>query len=264
MNYEHTLLELKEISENRKIAILKINRPNSMNALNSAVLTELEKRFQEIEKDDTIQIAILTGEGKAFVAGADITEMQQMTGLEAYKFSQLGHQLMNFIENMNTPSIAAINGFALGGGLELAMACDFSIASEKAKFGQPEINLGIIPGFGGTQRLTRCVGKKLAKYLIMTGDMISAEEAFRIGLVEKLVSHDNLINEAEKIAKKIATKSAPSVSLTKKVIDQGYDISMMPATNLEVQSFGLLFSSKDQKEGMTAFLEKRKAEFINK
>lgn len=246
------------------IAIVTVNRPKAMNALNSQVLDELYDAFQKIGADENIRAAILTGEGKAFVAGADIAEMAKLNSVEGRAFGEKGHRTMNGIENVEKPVIAAVNGFALGGGCELAMACDIRIASEKAKFGQPEVNLGLIPGFGGNLRLPRLVGKGMAKYMILSAEMIGAEEALRIGLVEKVTAPEELMDEALKVAETIASKAPIAVSLAKSVINNGYDVDMKSASAYEINSFGIPFSSEDMKEGTSAFLEKRKAEWKNR
>lgn len=257
--YETIKYEVKE-----NIGYVTINRPKAMNALNSQVLDELICVFHEIEANKDLRAVILTGEGRAFVAGADIVEMSKMHPIEAREFAIKGHNVMNFIENVRVPVIAAVNGFALGGGCELSMACDFRIASEKAKFGQPEVGLGLIPGFCGTQRLSRLVGKGMAKYLIYTADMIGAEEAHRIGLVEKVVAPEELMAECEKIAQTIASKAPIAVALSKDCINNGFNADMKTASQYEVNAFGIPFASADFIEGTSAFIEKRKAEFKNK
>lgn len=257
--YETINFEVKE-----NIAYITINRPKAMNALNSQVLDELLAAFTEVENNKDLRAVILTGEGKAFVAGADIVEMSKMNTVEAREFAIRGHGVMNFIENLRIPVIAAVNGFALGGGCELSMACDIRIASEKAKFGQPEVGLGLIPGFCGTQRLSRLVGKGMAKYLILTADMIDAAEAHRIGLVEKVVAPEELLPECEKIAKMIASKAPIAVAVSKDCINNGFNADMKTASQYEINSFGITFSSEDFVEGTSAFIEKRKAEFKNK
>lgn len=243
------------------IAFVTISRPDAMNALNSQVLDELLDVFEAIKKNNDIRCVILTGEGKAFVAGADIAEMSKLNAVEGRNFALKGHSVMNAIENVNKPVIAAVNGFALGGGCELAMACDFRIASEKAKFGQPEVGLGLTPGFCGTQRLPRLVGKGMAKYLIYSAEMIGAEEAFRIGLVEKVVAPEELMETCEKIAAGIASKAPIAVELSKDLINNGYDVDMKTASQYEANVFSLVFATEDMKEGTSAFLNKRKAEF---
>ncbi len=254
---------LKYKNENG-IGYLTITRPEALNALNEDVLQELHAAFTAISKDASVRAVILTGEGKAFVAGADIAQMNSLGPLEGRNMMILGHSVMHLIESIEKPVIAAVNGFALGGGCELAMACDIRIASEKAKFGQPEVNLGIIPGFGGTQRLSRLVGKGVAKYLIMTAEIIDAAEAHRIGLVEKIVEHDALLEKATELANTILSKAPIAVNLAKTVINNGYDIDMKAACQLELETYTATFASEDKKEGMQAFLEKRAAIFQNK
>ena len=249
---------------NEGIATVTVNRPKAMNALNSQVLDELYDVFTQIGADADIKAVILTGEGKAFVAGADIAERSKLNAVEARAFAKKGHGVMNLIETVEKPTIAAINGFALGGGCELSMACDIRIASAKAKFGQPEVGLGLIPGFGGNLRLPRLVGKGNAKYLIYSADMIDAEEAYRIGLVQKVAEPEELLAEAEKMARKIAAQAPIAVAVAKDVINNGYDVDMKSGSNYEVNAFSLIFDSEDMKEGTAAFLEKRKAEFKNK
>ena len=257
MAYNTLLLEIAE-----RIALLKVNRPKAMNALNQEVLLELLAAFQELEKDENVRVIILSGEGKAFVAGADIKAMVSMTSQEARRFSKLGHMVMvEMMGSIGKPIIAAVNGFALGGGMELSLACDFIFASADAKFGQPEINLGVIPGFGGTQRLARLIGKSLAKELIYTGQMIGAQEAKELGIVNKVFPPEDLLAETKKLALTIASKGAWSLRLAKSAIETGYDIDLKSGCSVEGDSFALCFSHPDQKEGMSAFLEKRKPAF---
>lgn len=251
-----------QVSEN--IGYVTINRPKAMNALNGQVLDELYAAFTEAAADEQVKAVILTGEGKAFVAGADIAQMNQLDAIEGRALIAKGHKVMNYMESIEKPFIAAVNGFALGGGCELAMACDIRIASEKAKFGQPEVNLGIIPGFGGTQRLPRLVGKGMAKYMIMTAEMIGAEEAHRIGLVEKVVAPEELIPACEKLAQTIMSKAPIAIGIAKTTINNGYDLDMRAASALEIEAFASTFASQDKTEGMTAFLEKKEAKFQNK
>lgn len=257
--YETLKYEVKE-----GIAYITVCRPEALNALNSMVIKELYDAFAEFDADEEARVAILTGDGRSFVAGADIAEMANFNTLEAREFAKAGHRTMNFIENVSKPVIAAVNGFALGGGCELSMACDIRIASAKAKFGQPEVGLGLIPGFGGTQRLSRLVGKGMAKYLIYTAEVIGAEEAGRIGLVEKVVEPEELMPTCEALAKTIMSKAPIAVGVAKHCINNGYDMDMKSASELEVNSFGISFASEDLKEGTSAFLEKRAAEFKNK
>jgi enoyl-CoA hydratase len=241
----------------KNIGILSINRPDALNALSSEVLHELDQAIDIIDKDEEIHIVILTGEGRAFVAGADIKEMKDMDVFQAREFADCGLNVFRKIELMEKPIIAAVNGFALGGGCELSMCCDIRIASEKAKFGQPEVGLGIIPGFAGTQRLSRLVGMGRAKELIFTTDMINAEEAYRIGLVNKVVSADQLMEEALNMANKIVGKGQIAVRFAKTSINRGMETDIETGMAIERDLFGLCFSTEDQKEGMEAFLEKR-------
>jgi len=259
MAYKNILIEKKE-----GIATIKINRAKVLNALNMETIVELADAVKTLEKDEKIKVAILTGEGKAFIAGADISQMANMTPLEAKKFSDKGHCLLERIEKSRLPFIAAVNGYALGGGCETLMACDIVIAGKSAKIGQPEINLGISPGFGGTQRLTRLVGRMKAKELLLTGRNLSAEDAHSIGLVNMVVDDDKLIEEAEKIAGQIADKSSVQTSFIKALVNKGADIDLNTANSLEISYFSSSFSTHDQKEGMKAFLEKRKPNFKGK
>lgn len=260
MSFENVLVEQEE-----KIAVVYVNRPQALNSLDYATLKDLQQAFAELENNDDIDVIILTGAGdKAFVAGADIASMKDYAPLEGRAFAAYGQKVFAEIENNKKPVIAAVNGFALGGGCELAMACDIRIASERAKFGQPEVNLGITPGFAGTQRLPRLVGKGIAKELIYTADVIDAQEAYRIGLVNKVVPADQLMETAKKMAKKIASKGQIAIRLSKQAINGGLEMDSDRAYDHEANCFGFCFSTQDQKEGMTAFLEKRKAEFKTK
>jgi enoyl-CoA hydratase len=249
---------------NQGIATVTVNRPDAMNSLSNDVLNDLYDAFTQLAKDESVLAIIVTGEGKAFVAGADIAAMQHMNPVMAKELSANGHRVMNLIESTPKPFIAAVNGFALGGGCELAMACDIRIASERAKFGQPEVSLGLIPGFGGTIRLPRLVGKGMAKLLIMTGDIIDAQEASRIGLVEKVVAPEHLLDAATALAVKILSKAPLAVASSKTTIDEGYDMDTAAASALEIEAFAQLFGTQDKLEGIGAFLEKRPAKFIKK
>lgn len=253
-----------KIESKEGIGILTINRPDAMNSLNNDVLNDIYDGFTELAEDDSVLAVIVTGEGKAFVAGADIAAMYEMNPQAAKELSTNGHRVMNLIESTPKPVIAAVNGFALGGGCELAMACDLRIASERAKFGQPEVNLGLIPGFGGTQRLHRLVGKGMAKLLIMTADIIDAQEANRIGLVEKVVAPEHLMEAAHALAAKIVSKAPLAVASAKNTIDTGYNMDVSDASALEIDAFSKLFGTKDKMEGIGAFLEKRPAKFEKK
>ena len=259
MAYKNILIEKKE-----GIATIKINRAKVLNALNMETIVELADAVKTLEKDEKIKVAILTGEGKAFIAGADISQMANMTPLEAKKFSDKGHCLLERIEKSRLPFIAAVNGYALGGGCETLMACDIVIAGKSAKLGQPEINLGISPGFGGTQRLPRLVGRMKAKELLLTGRNISADEALEIGLVNMIVEDDQLMETTQKIAGKIASKSPVQTNFIKALVNKGSDIDLHSANSLEISYFSSSFSTHDQKEGMKAFLEKRKPSFKGK
>lgn len=246
------------------IGYVTLNRPKALNALSMEVLSELEDVFRNIEQDDAVKVVIITGEGRAFVAGADISQMVDLTGIEGQEMMKQGAKVMGLIESISKPVIGAINGFALGGGCELAMACDIRVASENAQFGQPEVNLGIIPGFGGTQRLPRLVGKGMGKYMIMTADYINAEEALKIGLVEKVVAPEELMKTCEEIARKIMSKAPIAIKASKIAINNGIMLDLATGVALEGEACGAPFCSEDRIEGMKAFLEKRKAEFNNK
>ena len=247
------------------IAVLSVNRPKALNALNSRTLEELNLAFAEIIKNPALRALIVTGSGeKAFVAGADIAEMAAYSPGQAQEFSALGHKTFAQLESLSIPTIAAVNGFALGGGCELALACDLIYASEKAKFGLPEVGLGVIPGFGGTQRLTRVVGKMRAKELIFTGEMIDAKAAKEIGLALDVVAPEKLIEHCKAVAGKIAKKGPLAIGQAKRVIEAGADIELKAANSLEQQAFASLFSSEDQREGMKAFTEKRPAAFTGR
>jgi len=260
MNYDTIKVDVKD-----RIATVSLNRPDALNALNSKVLSELECAFYEVQKDNDVGIVILTGVGdKAFVAGADIKEMTGKSPMDMREFTVMGHRVMNLIENLDKVVIAAVNGYALGGGCELALACDIRIASEKAKMGVPEVNLGIFPGFGGTQRLPRLVGRGKACELIFTADMIDANEAHRIGLVNKVVTHDKLMEEAYALAKKILTKGPVAIRLAKSSINKGLDTTFCAGLAYEIEAVSLTFSTEDKTEGMKAFVEKRKPEFKGK
>ena len=259
MAYKNIIIEKKQ-----GIGFIKINRPKVLNALNNEIIKEITSAISSLEKDKKIKVVILTGEGKAFIAGADISAMANMTPLEAKEFAEYGHNMLNFIEKSRLPFIAAVNGFALGGGCETLMACDIVIAAKSAKIGQPEINLGISPGFGGTQRLPRLVGRMKAKELLLTGRNIDADEALNIGLINMVVDDDKLMETAEKIAGKIANKSSVQNSYIKALVNKGVDIDLASANSLEISYFSSSFSTYDQKEGMKAFLEKRKPNFKDK
>jgi enoyl-CoA hydratase len=260
------LVNFKNIIFEREnnIAIIKINRPKVLNTLNSETLKELELLINYIGEDDEIYAVVLTGEGKAFAAGADITEMKDLNAIDGRRFGILGSRVFRKIELLTKPIIAAVNGYALGGGCELCMACDIRLASKKAKFGQSEVSLGIIPGFGGTQRLARLVGMGMAKQLLFTGDIIDAEEALRIGLINKIIEPEKLLNEAKALANKIASNAPIAVKLCKEAINRGIQVDMDTGLMYESEAFGICFSTEDQKEGMTAFIEKRDKYFKNR
>ena len=245
------------------VSVMTINRPDKMNALNRAVLEGIHARLDEVAAQGS-KALIITGAGKAFVAGADIAAMQDMTPAQAQEFSELGHSVGTKMESQPFPIIAAINGFALGGGCELALACDFAFASEKAKLGQPEVKLGVIPGFGGTQRLLRRVGVAMARELVYTGKMIRADEALRIGLVNAVVAPDALMEHAMACANEIAKMGPLAIKACKELFIAGADRDLREANQLEAEAFGRCFESADQKEGMAAFLGKREASFTGK
>jgi len=247
------------------IATLTINRPDKLNALNDAVIEELSEAVATIETDDTIRGVLVTGAGpKAFVAGADIAELATQGPLSGKERSLAGQAVFRRLERCGKPVIAAVNGFALGGGCELAMACHFRLASENAKFGQPEVKLGIGPGYGGTVRLPRLVGKGRALELLLTGDMIDAQEAYRIGLVNRVVPADELMPQAEKLLRRILANGPIAVRLCLEAVETGLDLSVDESSLLEANHFGLIASTEDMREGMAAFLEKRSAAFTGR
>jgi enoyl-CoA hydratase len=243
------------------VAILTLDRPEALNALNAGVFDALEAAFTDLAKDSTLRAVILTGAGKAFAAGADIKAMADFTPPQARAFARRGQQVLDLIENFPRPVIAAVNGFALGGGCELAMACDLRIASEKAKAGQPEVNLGVTPGFAGTQRLARLVGRSQAKYLLFTGEIISAERALGIGLFDEIVPPDQLLPRCLEIAQTIGAKGPLAVSYCKHAVNVGVEATLAQGEHLEAELFAQTFATADQKEGMQAFIEKRPAAF---
>ncbi len=251
--------EILKTAIEENIAIVTISRPEAMNALNTRFFNEMDDFVANINERKDVRAMIITGEGKAFVAGADIAEMVDKDSEAGKAFSLLGQNTFSSFGKLSIPVIAAINGFALGGGLELAMGCDFRIASTKAKFGQPEVNLGLIPGYAGTQRLSRLVGMGDALYLLMTADMIGAEDALRIGLIQKVVEPDELMDVATKVAVTIASKGPEAIKKVKKAVRLGYEMSRNKGEELEAEEFGSLFGEGNEgKEGMEAFLEKRK------
>ncbi len=258
MAYQYLLIDRED-----GIAVLTINRPDKYNALNDDVVAELSEAMDELKADDAVRAIVITGAGdKAFVSGADIGMLQDLkTSRDAFANSHRGHEMTLKVENLPKPVIAAINGYALGGGLELAMACDIRLASDTARMGQPEIGLGISPGYGGTQRLPRLVGKGMAKLLILSGDMIDAQEALRIGLVEKVVPQGEVLNEAKALATKMAEKSPLTLAACKEAINLGLEVDLERGLSIESLEFGMLCTTEDYQEGTTAFLEKRKPTF---
>jgi enoyl-CoA hydratase len=260
MNYENILVEKKN-----SIAYVTVNRPKVLNALNMATMDELRAAFHEIKNDAGVRVVILTGSGeKAFIAGADINELAAHSAVSGKEYTHRGQSVLNLIENLGKPVIACLNGFTLGGGCEIAMACTMRLASDNAKIGQPEVKLGIIPGYGGTQRLPRLVGKGIAMQLVLTGEMINAQEAHRIGLVNEVTSPAELIPRAEAIAQKIIANAPLAVQYSLEAINKGLEMTLPEALYLEAVLFSVACSSEDKKEGTTAFLEKRPAQFKGK
>lgn len=255
-------LENLLFSEDGAVATVTVNRPKALNALNRDTLEELLGCFQQLAEKDSIRVVIITGSGeKAFVAGADIAFMENLDALAARRFALLGQKVLNTIENLPQPVIAAVNGFALGGGCELALACDMRLASDNAKFGQPEVNLGVLPGFGGSQRLPRIIGKGMANELLFSGNMIDAAEAWRIGLANRVVSQEQLLPACRELAEKIASRGPVAVRLCKDAVNSGMEMDLARACQYEADQFALCFASQEQKEGMRAFLEKRAPKF---
>jgi enoyl-CoA hydratase len=260
MSYENVT-----VSKEEGLGTVTINRPKALNALNSATLKELAAAFDEMAQAADIKVVILTGGGdRAFVAGADISEMVNYTPTEAEAFAALGQGVMFRIEKLPKPVIAAMHGFALGGGCEIAMACDIRIATDKLKIGQPEVKLGVLPGFGGTQRLSRIVGPGKAKEIIFSGDVYDSVEALRIGLVDRVVPFEKLMEETKKLARTIASRGEVAVRLAKDAINAGMDVDIGSGCMLERKAFGMCFASQDRVEGMKAFLEKREPKFTGK
>ncbi len=257
MEYAHILFD-----EKGPLVKITFNRPKVLNALNSALLKEFSHALDKISEDDTFRAVVLTGAGdKAFVAGADISELAKLTPLQAKQFARTSQDIIDRLQTLPVPVIAAVNGFALGGGTEIALACDFIYASETAVFGQPEINLGLIPGFGGTQRLPRRVNIGRAKEMIFTGAMIKAAEAMAMGLVNRVFPRSELMNEVMKTASSIASKGRVALRAAKETINAGMDVDLKTGCRIEVDAFALCMASSDAKEGTSAFLEKRKATF---
>ncbi|MBN1947620.1 MAG: enoyl-CoA hydratase/isomerase family protein [Bradymonadales bacterium] len=259
MAYDNILFEVTY-----PLALLTLNRP-PMNPLNLAILEEMQQVVEQVAGDPRVRVLIITGAGdKAFVAGADIKAMTDMTSEQIARFAHAGQNLMRSLENLPIPVIAAVNGFALGGGTELAISCDIIVASEKAKFGQPEVKLGIIPGFGGTQRLPRLIGRNMAKELIYRGNIIDAQEALRIGLANHVVPADKLMETVTDMANEIVGVGPKAVSFAKQAINQGYHKELDEGNRIEFEAFLASFQTEDRQIGMAAFLEKRKAEFVNR
>ena len=256
MAYKYMLYETRD-----NIALVTFNRPDALNTLSPELVEEFADILERIDGDENASVAVLTGEGKAFVSGADIKAMQAFTTFEVRQYVSRVHDILFRIESMPQPVMAAVNGFCLGGGNEIALACDFVYASDRARFGQPEINLGIIPGFGGTQRLPRLVGKSLAKELCMTGKMLRGEDLLRTGLANKIFPADKLMEETMKTARLIASKGRLSVRTVKQLIDRGAQIDLRAACALETDAFSTVFNSDDAREGLAAFIEKRDPDF---
>jgi enoyl-CoA hydratase/carnithine racemase len=257
VSYQNILLEKKF-----SIAYVTVNRPKALNALNAATMDELRAVFTEIKNDKNVRVVILTGAGeKAFIAGADIGEIARLDAESGKEFARRGQSVFSQIENLGKPVIACINGFALGGGCEIALACTMRLASDNAKLGQPEVKLGVIPGFGGSQRLPRLVGKGHANELLLTGEMISAQEALRIGLVNEVTAPADLIPHAEAIAAKIIANAPLAVEYTLQAVNEGVEMPLAEGLECEAELFGKSCGTDDKKEGTAAFLEKRKAEF---
>lgn len=245
--------------------LVTINRPEVLNALSSVVFSELKDLFEKLLEDSDVKVVILTGNGdKSFIAGSDVSEMSKFSLIQARKFAFLVHRAQQTIADFPKPTIAAINGYAFGGGLEVAMCCDIRIASQNAKFGQPEINLGIIPGGGGTQRLSRLVGPGLAKQMVFSGLAIDAQRAYEIGLVNQVVSPDRLLAEALRLAEVIAAKSPVTLAFAKQALNTGLDLDLENALKFEIELFAECFGTEDAKEGLSSFVDKRKANFLGK
>src|SRR5438270_5794635 len=253
------------VEQRGSIAYVTINRPKVLNALNAATMSELRSAFTQIKEDGGVRAVILTGSGeKSFVAGADIGELQKNNPVEAKEYTHRGQAVLNLIENLGKPVIACLNGFALGGGCEIALACRMRLASENAKLGQPEVKLGIIPGYGGTQRLARLVGKGIAMQMVLAGEMITAQEALRIGLVNEVLPPAELIPRAEAIAAKIIANAPLAVQYAMEAVNKGMEMTLSEGLYLEAVLFGVACATEDKKEGTTAFLEKRAAAFKGK
>lgn len=260
MNYKYILFSRMD-----RVGRIEVNRPETLNSLTIDVMRELDHALKKIENDEHLRVLIITGAGdKAFISGGDIKYMEKITARELLNEQTEGQEIIRRMEELRKPIIARINGLALGGGTEIALACDIRIASEKARFGCPEITLGIIPGYGGTQRLPRLVGSGKAKELMMTGDIISAEEAYRIGLVNRVVPHHQLDAEVDGLAKKLCERPPLGLQMVKEAIDYGVQMDLYSAIRMEARLFNILFNSEDKREGMAAFLEKRKPIFTGR
>lgn len=260
MEYKNILLAVEN-----QVATITFNRPKVLNAVNREMMLELNNAVNKCKEDESMKAVILTGAGdKAFVAGADITESKGKSPREIMKFMELSHNTLRLMETMEKPVIAAVNGFALGGGVEISMACDVRFASDKARFGQPEILLGLIPGWGGTQRLARLIGIGRAKELIMSGEQITAQRAYEIGLVNRIFPAEQLMEETKKFTQRLAGMPSFAIKMAKYAINYGYDLALDNARNLEIQCVSQCFSTQDLKEGLAAFLEKRKPNFMGR
>jgi enoyl-CoA hydratase len=252
-----------ELKRDDGVALLAINRPEALNAMNVALLDELWEAFEQVESDDEVRVLVITGTGKAFVAGADIGHMSGFSPQQAKEWSEFGQSVVGKLESMKKPVIAAVNGYALGGGTELALACDIRVASDRAVFGQPEVKLGMIAGFGGTQRLPRLVGPGRAKEMLFTGDHYDAESACKMGLVNKVVPADELLDYCMDMAKRIAARGPQAVRLSKEAVDRGLDLNLEKALRLESDLYGQVFSNDEPREGCSAFLEKREPKWTS-
>ncbi len=259
MEYKNILIDIKDT-----IAVLTFNRPEVLNAMNTETVKELGEAVTELEQNPAVNVIILTGAGRAFIAGADIAELSTKSPEQARSYSELGHRVMHTIQNLKKPVIAAVNGYALGGGTEIVLCCDICIASDQARFGLPETLLGVIPGWGATQRAPRRMGTAVTKELIFTGEIIDAHKACAIGLINRVVPHDDFMDAVFEMAKKIAEQGPLALSLAKKVINAGMEKSLQEGCRLEIEAFCRLFTTDDQKEGMKAFLDKRKPLFTGK
>ena len=265
MTTTESTFETIVVAKDGPVAVITLNRPSVLNALNAQLLSDVSSALHDLEQNESVRAIVITGEGKAFAAGADIGELNGLkNAIEGAEKARIGQLLTLQIERMNTPVIMAVNGFALGGGCELAMAGDIRIASDKAKFGQPEVNLGLIPGYGGSQRTTRLVGRGMAMYLCLSGEIIDAQMALQIGLVDRVVPHDELMNAAKALANTIAQKAPLAIAACKRVINGGAHLPIDDALELEALAFGTLVGTEDFREGTGAFLEKRKPDWKNR